>query len=120
MAEPTSVDDYLAALPKAQRVALENLRKTIKAVAPDATETLSYHMPAFKLRGRILVYYAAFKDHFSLFPASGKVLEAHGEELKPYLSGKGTIRFTAERPLPSALLKRILKTRIEEIGERKR
>jgi len=114
MAEPTSVEDYLAALPEGPRAALEKLRKTIKAAAPESTETISYQMPAFKLHGRFLVSYAAFKHHCSLFPASSKVLEAQGDELKPYFSGKGTIRFTADEPLPSALVKRIVKTRIEE------
>src|SRR5688500_18019315 len=114
MPGPTSVDDYLAALPEAPRAALEKLRETIKAAAPEATETISYQMPTFKQDGRFLLSYAAFKDHCSLFPASAKVLEAHGEELKPYFSGKGTLRFTADRPIPAALVKKIVKTRIEE------
>jgi uncharacterized protein YdhG (YjbR/CyaY superfamily) len=114
MAAPTSVEDYLAALPEAPRTALKKLRKTIKAAAPEATETISYQMPTFKEHGRFLVSYAAFKDHCSLFPASTKVLEAHGEELKPYFSGKGTLRFTADKPIPAALVKKIVKTRIEE------
>jgi len=88
MAAPTSVEDYLAALPEAPRAALEKLRKTIKAAAPEATDTIAYQMPTSKEHGRLLVSYAAFKDHCSLFPASRKVLEAHGEELKPYFSGK--------------------------------
>jgi len=114
MASPTTVEEYLAALPKESRAALENLRKTIRAAAPQATETISYQMPAFKDRGRFLVSYAAFKDHFSLFPASKAVMEAHGEELKPYFSGKGTLRFTADKPIPAPLVKKIVKTRIEE------
>jgi len=114
MAAPTSVEDYLAALPEEPRAALEKLRKTIKAAAPQATETISYQMPAFKLHGRFLVYYAAFKDHCSLFPASKAVMEALREELKPYFSGKGTLRFHADKPIPAALVKKIVKTRIEE------
>jgi uncharacterized protein YdhG (YjbR/CyaY superfamily) len=120
MAGPMSVEDYLAALPDAPRAALEKIRKTIKAAAPKATETISYQMPAFKLDGRFLVSYAAFKNHCSLFPASEKVLEAYGEELKPYFSGKGTIRFTTDKPLPSALVRKIVKTRIEENAARSR
>jgi uncharacterized protein YdhG (YjbR/CyaY superfamily) len=89
LAGPTSVEDYLAALPEEQRVVLEKLRKTIRAAAPEATETISYQMPTFKDHGRVLVYYAAFKDHCSLFPASNAVMEALGKELKPYFSGKG-------------------------------
>ena len=111
---PASVEDYLAALPEDQRAALEKLRKTIKAAAPEATETISYQMPAFKNQGRFLVSYAAFKDHCSFFPASNAVMEALGEELEPYFSGKGTLRFTADKPLPAALVKKIVKARIEE------
>jgi uncharacterized protein YdhG (YjbR/CyaY superfamily) len=114
LAAPTSVDDYLAALSEAPRAALEKLRRIIRAAAPEATETISYQMPAFKLHGRFLVSYAAFKNHCSLFPASKAVLEAYGEELDPYFSGKGTIRFTTDKPLPAALVKKIVKTRIKE------
>jgi uncharacterized protein YdhG (YjbR/CyaY superfamily) len=71
-------------------------------------------MPTFKENGRFLVSYAAFKDHCSLFPASKAVMEAYGEELKPYFSGKGTLRFHADKPIPAALVKKIVKTRIEE------
>jgi uncharacterized protein YdhG (YjbR/CyaY superfamily) len=114
MAGATSVEDYLAALPEESRTALERLRMTIKAAAPEAIETISYQMPAFKQDGRFLVSYAAFKDHCSLFPASNAVMEALGEELKPYFSGKGTIRFNPSNPLPSALVKKIVKVRIQE------
>ena len=120
MAGPTSVEDYLAALPEEQRAALEKLRKTIRAAAPEATETISYQMPTFKDHGRVLVHYAAFKDHCSLFPASIAVMEALGEELKPYFSGKGTLRFTVDKPLPAALVKKIVKARIEENAARGR
>jgi uncharacterized protein YdhG (YjbR/CyaY superfamily) len=114
MATPTSVENYLAALPEESRVALERLRKTIKAAAPQATETISYDMPTFKDKGRFLVSFAAFKNHCSLFPASKAVMEAHGEALKPYFSGKGTLRFHPAKPIPAALVKKIVKTRIEE------
>ena len=120
MNAPTGVEDYLAALPDASRAAMEKLRTTIKSVAPDATETISYRMPAFKHRGRILVYYAAFKDHYSLYPASNAVMDALGEELTPYVSGKGTIRFDADKPLPIALVKKIVQARLEENAARRR
>ena len=119
MAAPTSVEDYLAALPEGSRAALEKLRKTIRAAAPEATEAISYQMPAFKDHGRVLVSYAAFKDHCSLFPMSTKVIEAHREELKPYFTGKGTIRFAADKPLPAALVKKIVKARLEENAARR-
>jgi uncharacterized protein YdhG (YjbR/CyaY superfamily) len=120
MTAPTTVEAYLAALPKESRLALEKLRKTIKAAAPEATETISYQMPAFKDHGRFLVSYAAFKDHCSLFPASYAVMEALGEELKPYISGKGTLRFTADKPIPAAVVKKIVRKRIEENDARRR
>ncbi|CAN5793268.1 iron chaperone [soil metagenome] len=115
MATPSSVQDYLAALPEERRVAMEQLRQTIKAAAPEAAELISYNMPAFKSHGgQFLVSYAAFKRHYSLFPASEAVIEAAGEELTPYLSGKGTIRFPADAPIPIALVETIVKTRLQE------
>jgi uncharacterized protein YdhG (YjbR/CyaY superfamily) len=118
MAGPSSVEDYLSQVPEEARAALEQLRRTIKAAAPDTTETISYKMPTFKDHGRFLVSYAAFKDHCSLFPASEAVMEALGEDLKPYFSGKGTIRFHPAKPLPTALVTKIVQTRLEEIGRR--
>jgi uncharacterized protein YdhG (YjbR/CyaY superfamily) len=118
MAAPTSVEAYLATLPDERRAALEQLRQTIKAAAPDATETIAYQMPAFRLDGRFLVSYAAFKAHNSLFPASEAAVEALGEELTPYLAGKGTIRFPADEPIPTALVTRIVKIRLAENAAR--
>jgi uncharacterized protein YdhG (YjbR/CyaY superfamily) len=115
-----SVEEYLAALPEVSRVALEKLRETIRAAAPEATEGISYQMPGFKLHGRSLVTYAAFKDHCSLFPMSTKVIDAHMEELRPYFSGRGTIRFTVDEPLPAALVKKIVEAGIEENAARRR
>jgi len=120
MAAPTTVEEYLAALPDTARAALEKLRKTIKTAAPEASEAISYHMPAFKDHGRILVYYAAFKDHYSLFPASVAVIEALGDEVKPYATGKGTLRFALDEPLPSALVKKIVRARLKENAARTR
>jgi uncharacterized protein YdhG (YjbR/CyaY superfamily) len=115
MAVPTSVEEYMAALPEGPRDVLQKLRETIRTAAPDATEMISYHMPTFKQGGRFLVSYAAFKNHCSLFPASKAVMDAHGEALEPYFSGKGTFRFTVEDPIPTALVRRIVQTRIEEV-----
>jgi len=112
MAAPTSVEDYLAALPEDRRTAVEELRQTIKAAAPEATQVISYQMPTFKSHGQFLVSYAAFKNHYSLFPASEAVVEALGEELKPYLAGRGTIRFPAGYPLPVHLVTKIVKVRL--------
>ena len=120
MEAPRSVEAYLAALPVDSRKALEKLRKTIRAAAPKATEAISYQMSVFKDQGRCLVGYAAFKDHCSLFPMSLAVIAAHREALEPYLSGKATIRFTVDEPLPAALVRKIVKARIAENAARRR
>jgi uncharacterized protein YdhG (YjbR/CyaY superfamily) len=91
---------------------MEILRATIKAAVPEAVEVISYNMPAFRSHGgQFLVSYDAFKAHYSLFPASDAVVQACGDELTPYLSGKGTIRFPADRPIPAALVTKILQVR---------
>ena len=118
MASPTTVDEYLAALPDDRRVAMEELRRTINAAAPDATETIAYQMPALRTNGHFLVSYAAFKAHYSLFPASDAVIEALGDELTRYLAGKGTIRFPADEPLPLATVTKIVKVRLAENAAR--
>ena len=92
---------------------LEKLRKTIKAVVPRAVEVISYQIPTFKLDGRMLVSYAAFKDHCSFFPGAAPI-KAHEDELKSYQTSKGTIRFATGKPLPAALVKKLVRTRIKE------
>jgi uncharacterized protein YdhG (YjbR/CyaY superfamily) len=119
MAAPASVDEYLAALPEERRAGVQQLRRTINAAAPEATETIAYGMPALRSHGgQFLVSYAAYKKHYSLFPASDAVVEALGAELTPYLAGKGTIKFPADRPIPAALVTKILKVRVGENKER--
>ena len=120
MAGPTSVEEYLADLPPEQRAVLEKVRRTIKAAAPGATEQISYLMPGFKVQGRFVVWFAAFKDHYSVYPASEAVKEALGDKLTPYLSGKGTIRFEWDRPLPVTLVKHVVKERVRENAGRAR
>ena len=121
MTTSTSVEAYIAALPEERRAILESLRWTINAAAPGATETIAYQMPALRSHdGQFLVSYAAYKNHYSLFPASGMVTEALGEELTPYLSGKGTIRFPADKPIPFEVVKKIVKVRLAEIAARDR
>ena len=113
---PKSVDDYLAAVPNDARKTLEKLRQVIKSAAPKATEVISYQMPAFKHHG-MLVFYAAFKDHCSLFPGSS-VMEAFKDDLKSYETSKGTIRFPINKPLPAALVKKLVKARVAENEKR--
>ena len=119
MTGPSSIDEYLALVPDDARVALEKLRKTIKTAAPDTTETISYQMPTFKYQGRALVGFAAFKNHCSLFPYSAKIMNLCKKELESYATSNGTIRFPVDRPLPSAVVRKIVKTRMEEIEARK-
>jgi uncharacterized protein YdhG (YjbR/CyaY superfamily) len=115
----TSVEEYLAALPDERRAVMEELRHTVNAAAPEATETIAYQMPALRSHGgQFLVSYAAYKKHYSLFPASEAVIKAVGEELKPYLAGKGTIQFPANKPLPTALVTKIVKVRVAENAAR--
>jgi uncharacterized protein YdhG (YjbR/CyaY superfamily) len=115
MVSAKPVDDYLSRVPKEFRAALNSLRATIAAAAPDATETISYQMPAFRYRGRSLVGFAAFKDHCSFFPMSTKVLDKYSEELGSFRTSKGTVQFTPETPLPGFLVKKIVKARMREI-----
>ena len=110
-ANPRNVDEYLSALSQDQRAALERVRRAIKSVVPRASEGISYQIPTFKLDGRMLVSYAAFSEHCSFFPGAGPT-EVHQNELKAYQTSKGTIRFTLDKPLPLALIKKIVKTRI--------
>jgi uncharacterized protein YdhG (YjbR/CyaY superfamily) len=107
-----TVDDYLAALPKEARATLERLRKTIRAAAPEATEGISYQMPMYKQHG-MLVGFAAFKDHCSLFPGP-KAIATHKDELTAYETSKGTIRFPTGKPLPAALVKKLIRSCIAE------
>ena len=119
MGTPTTVEEYLAALPEGRRAPLGELRKTVRAAAPDATETIAYSMPAFRSHGgQFLVSFAAYKSHYSLFPASGAVVQALGEELAPYLAGKGTIRFPADQPLPLSTVSKVVKIRLAENAAR--
>ncbi len=115
---PKTVDEYMARVPPKFRTALQRLRKTIKGAAPDAEEVISYQMPAFRQDG-MLVYYAAFKDHCSFFVASGGLRRQLSAELKPFETGKGTLRFTPERPLPADLVTRIVKARVAENAARR-
>jgi uncharacterized protein YdhG (YjbR/CyaY superfamily) len=118
MAGPSSVEEYLSQVPEEARAALEKLRQTIKAAAPNTTEVISYQMPTFKYQGRALVGFAAFKNHCSLFPYSTKVFDTYDEELSPFRTSKGTIRFSIDKPLPAALVKKLVKARIKEIESR--
>ena len=111
---PKSIDEYLARVPEPARSTLNKVRATIRsAVPPEATETISYRIPAFRYKG-ILVWFAAFSDHCSLFPTSN-VIEAFKDELKGYKISKGTIQFPTDKPLPAGLIRKIVQARVAQI-----
>jgi uncharacterized protein YdhG (YjbR/CyaY superfamily) len=108
------VESYLVRCPEPHRTTLEKLRATIRSVVPkEATETISYGMPSFQYKGG-LVAYGAFKGHCSFFPMSGRLVEDFADELKAYKTSKGTIQFAVDKPLPAALVKKIVKARIAQ------
>ncbi len=120
MEKPKSVEAYFASLGPEPRAALQKLRETIAAAAPEAEEGIAWSMPAFKLGGHGLVGYAAFKGHYSLFPMSSRAVEAHREELGTHVTGKGTISFEYGRPLPVRLVKKVVRTRLAEVTATRR
>jgi uncharacterized protein YdhG (YjbR/CyaY superfamily) len=118
-AAPKNVDAYLAGVPEPARSTLNEIRAAIRsAVPPEATETISYRMPAFKYKG-VLVWFAAFSDHCSLFPTAS-VIEAFKSELKGFTTSKGTIHFPTDKPLPTSLVKKLVRARVAQNESRKR
>jgi len=116
---PKNVDEYLAGVPQPARGTLNKLRAAIRSAVPaEATETISYGIPAFKHEG-VLVWFAAFSNHCSLFPTAS-VIEAFKNELKGFSTSKGTIQFPTDKPLPSALVKKLVKARVAQNERKKR
>ena len=115
---PKSVDEYLAGVPEPARSTLRKIRAAIRfAAPPEATETISYGIPAFKYIS-VLVWYAAFSDHCSLFPTAS-VIEAFRNELKGFSTSKGTIQFPTDKPMPTALVKKLVKARVAQVESKK-
>ena len=113
-----AVKAYLAKVPEPARTTLEKTRAIIKSAAPkDATECLSYGMPAFRYKGA-LVCYAAFKDHCSFFPCQASLIDEMKDELKSYRTSKGTLQFPLDKPLPTALVKKMVKARVANNEQR--
>lgn len=117
-AKPKTIDEYLAGLSVGKRAALEKLRKDIRAAAPKAEECISYSIPAFRLDGRVLVFFGAASRHCSFYPGAYPI-EALKEQLAGYETSKGTIRFSEDEPLPTRLVRKLVKARIEEQAARR-
>src|SRR5213594_402579 len=114
-----TIDEYIETFPKEVQPILEKVRQTIRKAAPKAVETISYQMPTFKLNGKGLVYFAAFKNHIGFYPIPSGI-EAFKEELSQYKLGKGSVQFPIEKPIPYDLVRRIVRFRARENQERKR
>jgi uncharacterized protein YdhG (YjbR/CyaY superfamily) len=114
--KPRTIDEYLAGVSAGQRAALEKLRKTIRAVAPKAEECISYGLAAFRLNGRPLVAFGAAANHCAFYPMNSTTVEAFQEQLKNFETSKGAIRFSTDKPLPTSLVKKLVKARIVENG----
>ncbi len=115
-ANPMTIDEYLAALSDDQRAALEKLRKTIRAAAPKAEECINYGIAAFRLNGECFAGFSASAKHCSFYPMSGSTVAAHQDDLKNYKTTKGSIQFQTDKPLPVALVRKLIKARIAEIN----
>jgi uncharacterized protein YdhG (YjbR/CyaY superfamily) len=114
MSKPTTIDEYLAGVTPEQRAALQKIRKAIKAAAPKAEECISYGLAAFKLDGRPIAGFGATKSHCAYFPMSGTIVAELADDLAAYDTSKGAIRFAADKPLPAALVKKLVKARTAE------
>jgi len=115
-----SVDDYIALQPAPAQAALDRVRTAIRKALPEAEEVISYEMPAYKLGGGVALYFAGWKQHYSLYPASAGLVASFREELAAYTVNKGTIRFPLSKPVPVKLIARIAKFRALEVAARRK
>ena len=112
------VDEYLANLDGPKRTTLQQLRQTIRSIVPEAEEGISYGMPAYRLRGKVIAGFAAFKNHLSYLPHSGSVFAEMPDDVAGYVTSKGALQFPIERPLPKGLVKKLIATRLRQVGQR--
>lgn len=110
------IDEYIAALDEPKRSTLEEMRLRILEVIPDAEQALAYRMPAFKVNGKNVAGFAAFKSHLSYLPFSGTVVSTLGDEVAKYQTSKGSLMFAIDEPLPKALVEKLIRTRLAELG----
>jgi uncharacterized protein YdhG (YjbR/CyaY superfamily) len=117
-AAPNGIEDYLAGVPEPAHTTLQKVRSAIRSALPSgATETISYKIPAFK-HGEVIIWFAAFAKHCSIFPTA-RIIELFHDDLKPYTVSKGTIQFPTNKPLPAALIKKMVKARLAQIAAKK-
>ena len=112
------VDEYLANLDEPKRTTLQQLRQTIRTIVPEAEESISYGMPAYRLRGKVIAGFAAFKNHLSYLPHSGSVFAEMPDDVAGYVTSKGALQFPIDRPLPKALVKKLIAIRLRQIDQR--
>lgn len=115
MTSDPRVDAYLGGLPPDRRELLEGLREQVRALVPEAEETISYGMPTFKLKGKFLLSYAAWKSHCSIYPWTDTLFERHAAALEGYERTKGSLHFTPERPLPETVVEDLVRARIADL-----
>jgi uncharacterized protein YdhG (YjbR/CyaY superfamily) len=116
--KPKTIDEYLANVKPGQRKTLQKLRQTIQTATPNAEECISYGIPAFRFNRRLLVFFGAWANHCAFYPGSAATLKNFRNELRNSQTSKGTIRFSPDKPLPVALVKKLVKTRIAENNAR--
>lgn len=115
-----TIDEYIAAFPKDVQSVLQELRQVIREATPEAEEAISYGMPAFKLHGRSLVFFAAWKNHVGFYPSGPSAIEAFKKELSPFKQSKGTVQFPLDKPIPFDLVKKIVEFRVKENESKKK
>jgi uncharacterized protein YdhG (YjbR/CyaY superfamily) len=112
------IDDYLANLDEPKRTTLQQLRRTIQSIVPEAEECISYGMPAFRLDGKVIAGFAAFKNHLSYLPHSGSVLAELADDVAGYVTSKGALQFSIDKPLAKTLVKKLIAARLRDIAKR--
>jgi len=115
----TSVDEYLETKPAPARRVLRQVRTIIRRALPGADEVISYQIPAYRLDGRVVVYFAGWATHFSIYPVTGQLVKVLGMQITPYVASKGTLRFPLAKPVPAALIARVAKLRAKEVRARR-
>jgi uncharacterized protein YdhG (YjbR/CyaY superfamily) len=117
---PRTTTEYIASFPRSVQSVLKRVRSTIRKAVPGAEEVISYNIPTYKLHGRAVIYFAGWKQHYSLYPSTSRLVAAFKDELAPYEVSKGTIRFPLTEPVPAKLIEDIAKFRVKEAAEREK